>query len=169
VRQLQLLIEESSLYVLGAYERKLCEPGMAYREHVLELVDDSKALYKLSHQAARNVIRVQMIDLAEPEPDLKLQDPSVRLLRAFFFNFFFLPLLLSPFFSPSSFLLLLVSLQSRNVFRMPFALKINAQHYLNQLDNHPIRAQQAAWAQYIKDYLERDTATDGVEGGFLKR
>lgn len=88
VRQLQLLIEESSLDVLGAYERKLCEPGMAYREHVLELVDDSKALYKLSHQTARNVIRVQMIDLAEPEPDLKLQDPSVRPLRPFFPSFF---------------------------------------------------------------------------------
>lgn len=78
VRQLQLLIEESSLDVLGAYERKLGEPEMNYREHVLQLVEDSKVLYKLSQQHPEHVIHVQMIDLAEPEPDLTLRDPTVR-------------------------------------------------------------------------------------------
>lgn len=81
VRQMQLLIDEDSRDLVGAYLRKLREPNFNYRLHVMELVDDTKVLYKISQQPPkdRHIIHVQMIDLTEPEPATKLQTPTVGL------------------------------------------------------------------------------------------
>lgn len=79
VRQMQLLVDETSRDLVGAYLRKLREPQLNYRQHVMELVEDSKVLYKISQQpnTTGHVIHVQMIDLTEPEQDMKLQTPTV--------------------------------------------------------------------------------------------
>lgn len=73
---MQLLIDEVSRNLVGAYLRKLREPRFSYRMHVMELVEDSKALYKISQPKSR-IIHVQMIDLSEPEADMTLEAPTV--------------------------------------------------------------------------------------------